>query len=206
MREAKTGVNLWKKASIKAGDDGEGPGRGLALDIDPRYPGYECWVFGASIRGLFDAKGNLITEKNPPSCNMGIYWDGDVLGELLDGTRIDKWVYDSSKVSNLLEAGKFNCIKNNGTKSNPVLSGDILGDWREEVIWRTADNKELRIFSTTIATDKKFYTLMHDPQYRLSIAWQNVAYNQPPHTSFYIGEGMKNPPRPNIVVNSAQSK
>ena len=206
MRDAKTGLNLWKKASIKAGDDGEGPGRGLALDIDPRYPGYECWVFGASIRGLFDAKGNLITEKNPPSCNMGIYWDGDVLRELLDGTRIDKWVYDSSKVSNLLEAGKFNCIKNNGTKSNPVLSGDILGDWREEVIYRTTDSKELRVFTTSIPTTYKFYTLMHDPQYRLSIAWQNVAYNQPPHTGFYFGDGMKGVPKANITTTKPRTR
>jgi rhamnogalacturonan endolyase len=51
----------------------------------------------------------------------------------------------------------------------------------EEVIWRTTDNKELRIYSTTIPTKYRFYTLMHDPHYRLSIAWQNVAYNQPPH-------------------------
>lgn len=204
LRDAKTGENLWKKASVKAGDDGEGPGRGLALDVDPRYPGYECWVFGAGISGLYDVKGNLITKKTPPSCNMGIFWDGDVLRELLDGTRIDKWVYEKDTINRLLDAAKFNCVRNNGTKSNPVLSADILGDWREEVIYRTTDSKELRIFTTFIPTNKKFYTLMHDPQYRLSIAWQNVAYNQPPHTGFYFGEGMQNPPKPNIVL--VQSK
>lgn len=200
MFDARTGEVLWKKASVKAGDDGEGPGRGLAIDIDPRYPGAECWVFGAGISGLYDAKGNLITKRTPPSCNMGIFWDGDVLRELLDGTRIDKWLYEKDSVQRLLDAAVFNCVRNNGTKSNPVLSADILGDWREEVIYRTADNKELRIFTTSIPTDKKFYTLMHDPQYRLSIAWQNVAYNQPPHTGFHFGEGMKNPPKPNIVL------
>lgn len=200
FRDARTGEVIWKKPSIKAGDDGEGPGRGLALDIDPRYPGYECWVFGANITGLFDNKGNLITPKTPPSCNFGVFWDGDVLGELLNGTTISKWKYESDTTELILEAAKYNCIRNNGTKSTPVLSADLLGDWREEVIWRTADNKELRIFSTGIPTDKKFYTLMHDPHYRLSIAWQNVAYNQPPHTSFYMGEGMKNPPKPNITV------
>lgn len=206
FRDAKTGEVIWKKPSIKAGEDGEGPGRGLALDIDPRYSGFECWVFGAGIFGLFDNKGNQITAKTPPSCNFGVLWDGDVLSELLNGTTIAKWKYELDTTELILDAAKYNCVRNNGTKSTPVLSADLFGDWREEVIWRTADNKELRIFSTTIATDKKFYTLMHDPQYRLSIAWQNVAYNQPPHTSFYIGEGMKNPPRPNIVVNSAQSK
>jgi len=206
MFDARTGEVLWKKASVKAGDDGEGPGRGLALDIDPRFPGYECWSFGAGISGLYDAKGNLITKRTPPSCNMGIYWDGDVLGELLDGTRIDKWIYEKDTVNRLLDAARFNCVRNNGTKSNPVLSADILGDWREEVIYRTADNNELRVFTTSIPTDKKFYTLMHDPQYRLSIAWQNVAYNQPPHTGFHFGEGMKNPPKPNIVLVQPKKK
>ena len=199
FRDAKTGEVIWKKASVKAGEDGEGPGRGLALDIDPRYPGYECWVFGAGISGLFDAKGKMITSQTPPSCNFGIFWDGDVLGELLSGTTIEKWDYNNDKTSRLLNVADYNCKSNNGTKSTPVLSADILGDWREEVIFRTSDSKELRIFSTSIPTDRKFYTLMHDPQYRLSIAWQNVAYNQPPHTSFYIGEGMKQPPKPNII-------
>lgn len=197
FRDARTGAVIWKKASVKAGEDGEGPGRGLALDVDPRYPGYECWVAGAGIAGMFDAKGNKIADKTP-ACNMGIYWDGDVLSEILNGTTIDKWDYLDSKTVNLLEAAQYNCVKNNGTKSNPVLSADIWGDWREEVIYRTADNRELRIFTTTIPTKHRFYTLMHDPQYRLSIAWQNVAYNQPPHTGFHLGEGMKPPPVPNI--------
>lgn len=203
FRDAKTGEVIWKKASIKAGADGEGPGRGLALDVDPRYPGYECWVAGAGITGMFDAKGNKIADKTPP-CNMGIYWDGDVLSEILNSTTIDKWNYLETKTERLLNAADYNCASNNGTKANPVLSADILGDWREEVIYRTRDSKELRIFTTSIPTDQKFYTLMHDPQYRLSIAWQNVAYNQPPHTGFHFGEGMADPPKPNIILKKAK--
>lgn len=199
FRDARTGEVLWKKASVKAGEDGEGPGRGLALDVDPRYPGMECWVAGAGISGMFDAKGNKISEKTP-SVNMGIFWDGDVLSELLNGTTIDKWDFFNSKTVRMLDAANYNCVRNNGTKSNPVLSADFWGDWREEVIYRTADNNELRIFSTPIPTDRKFYTFMQDPQYRLSIVWQNVAYNQPPHTSFFVGEGMKEPPKPKLVT------
>jgi rhamnogalacturonan endolyase len=199
FRDAKTGEVIWKKASVKAGEDGEGPGRGLALDVDPRYPGFESWVAGAGIRGMFDSKGNVISERTP-ACNMGIFWDGDVLSEILNGVNISKWIYDSSKTQTLFDGRNFDCVSNNGTKSNPCLSADLFGDWREEIICRTRDSKELRIFSTTIPTDKKFYTLMQDPQYRLSIVWQNVAYNQPPHTSFFMGEGMKEPAKPNIVV------
>ena len=76
---------------------------------------------------------------------------------------------------------------NNGTKSTPALAADILGDWREEVIWRAEDNESLRIYTTTVPAADRFYTLMHDPQYRMAIAWQNVGYNQPPHPSFFIG-------------------
>ena len=199
FRDARTGEVIWKKASVKAGEDGEGPGRGLALDIDPRYPGFECWVAGAGITGLFDNKGNKIAEKSP-ACNMGIYWDGDLLSEILNGSFTGKWNTATEKTDKLFDARDFDCISNNGTKANPCLSADIYGDWREELIYRTKDNQELRIFSTTIATDKKIYTLMQDPQYRLSIAWQNVAYNQPPHSSFFMGDGMAAAPKPHITV------
>ena len=205
FRDAKTGEVIWKKASVKAGDDGEGPGRALALDVDPRYPGFECWVAGAGITGMFDNKGNKIAEKTP-ACNMGIFWDGDVLSEILNGVSISKWMYDSSKTQTIFDGRNFDCVSNNGTKSNPCLSADLFGDWREELIARTKDSKELRIFTTTIPTDKKFYTLMQDPQYRLSIVWQNVAYNQPPHTSFFMGQDMKQPPKPNIVILKKNQK
>lgn len=198
FRDARTGEVLWKKPSVKAGADGEGPGRGLALDIDPRHAGFESWVRGAGLTGLFSAKGEKISEATPGSCNFGIWWDGDVLRELLDRNTISKWNWEHNTETLLLRAD--GCTANNGTKATPTLSADILGDWREEVIWRTTDNKELRIYTTTIPTKYRFYTLMHDPHYRLSIAWQNVAYNQPPHTGFYLGEGMTKPPRPAIVL------
>jgi len=202
MFDAKTGEILWKKPSTAKGKDGEGPGRGLAMDIDPRHPGDEAWVFGAGISGLFDCKGALISEKAPGSCNFGVWWDGDLLREVLDKNRITKWNWQTSTLDPVLTAE--GCESNNGTKATPVLSGDILGDWREEVIWRSADNRELRIYSTTIPTTHRLPTLMHNPQYRLSIAWQNVGYNQPPHTSFYLGEGMAKPVNPPITVRALQ--
>lgn len=205
FRDARTGEVIWKIPSVKAGDDGEGPGRGLSLDVDPRYPGFESWVAGAGISGMYDVKGNKIAERNP-SVNFGIFWDDDMLSELLDGTRITKWDYQNSKSTMLFNAAMYDCVSNNGTKQNPVLSGDILGDWREEAIYATRDGKELRIFTTTIPAKNRLYTFMHNPQYRLSIAWQNVAYNQPPHTSFFIGEDMKTPPKPNIVIVGNKGK
>jgi rhamnogalacturonan endolyase len=191
MFDARTGQVLWRKPSVSKGKDGEGPGRGLSLDIDPRFPGAESWVQGAGISGLFDAKGNVISEEKPSSCNFGIWWDGDLLREILDKNKICKWNWSSSTLDPILVAK--DCVSNNGSKATPCLSADILGDWREEVIWRTKDNSELRIYVTPEPTQYRLPTLLQDPQYRLSIAWQNVGYNQPPHTSFYLGEGMRLP-------------
>ena len=205
FRDAKTGEVIWKIASVKAGQDGEGPGRGLSLDIDPRYPGFESWVAGAGITGLFDVKGNKIAEKTPP-CNMGIFWDGDALSEILNGVNISKWDYVNSNLTNLFDGKALGVVSNNGTKANPCLSADLFGDWREELICRSADNTSLRIYSTVIPTNIKLYTLMHNPQYRLSIAWQNVAYNQPPHTNYFIGEGMEMPAKPSIQIRSSTEK
>jgi rhamnogalacturonan endolyase len=199
MFDARTGEILWRKPSLAAGKDGEGPGRGLAIDIDPRSKGAECWAFGGGVTGLFSAKGELLSANMPKSCNFAVWWDGDLLREVLDKNWIAKWNWETEKLDQLLLAE--DCASNNGTKATPCLSGDILGDWREEVIWRTNDGKELRIYTTTIPTKYRFYTLMHDPQYRLSIAWQNVSYNQPPHTSFQLGEEMPKPPRPAIITS-----
>jgi rhamnogalacturonan endolyase len=194
--DAATGKILW------TGDMDKDVGRGLAADIDPRYPGCECW--GGS-EGLKTCKGERIGN-SPRSVNFRIWWDGDLLAELLDGTHIDKWDYNGGKLDRIFDAAPYNCASNNGTKATPALAADLFGDWREEVIFRTLDAKELRIFSTTIPTDHRIYTLMHDPQYRLGIAWQNVAYNQPAYTSFFLGDGMKDPPRPNITVIHSQNQ
>jgi rhamnogalacturonan endolyase len=199
FRDARTGKNLWKKPT--APGEPEGPGRGLAADIDPRHNGAEMWAGGeGGVEGLFNPKGELISPIKPRTCNFAVWWDGDLLRELLNGNRISKWDWQNSSEETIFEAE--DCTSNNGSKSTPALAADILGDWREEVIWRTRDNRELRIFTTTIPTEHRFYTLMHDPQYRLAIAWQNVAYNQPPHPGFYLGVGMKSPPRPNITTRT----
>lgn len=190
MHDAKTGQIIW---SIPSG--GADVGRGVIMDIDPRTPGAESW---ASVGGLNNPTGGQITTNKPASTNFAAWWDGDLLREQLNNTMIDKWNYSSSNSSRLLTAYNYGAASNNGTKSTPGLSADILGDWREEVIWRHENNSQLLIFSTPTVTTHKLRTLMHDSQYRQAIAWQNVAYNQPPHTSFFLGDGMTTPPAPDL--------
>ncbi|WP_375586396.1 rhamnogalacturonan lyase [Cyclobacterium xiamenense] len=184
---ARTGRILW------GAEEGRDVGRGLAADIDPRHEGAEFWWNGSS--GLYTFQGEEIGKK-PGSINFAIWWDGDLLRELLDQNRIQKWDYTGETLYTLLEAS--GCLANNGSKATPTLSADLLGDWREEVIFRTEDNQSLRLFTTSAPTSYRFVTLMHNPQYRLSIAWQNVGYNQPAHTDFYLGEGMQRPKSPHI--------
>jgi rhamnogalacturonan endolyase len=205
LRDARTGKPIFTIPSVAAatsgGDAGEGPGRGVAFNIDPRHPGAEFWAAGAGMSGLYNAKGERISERRPRAVNFAVWWDGDLLRELLDQNRVSKWNWESGTETTLLVAQAQ--TSNNGTKATPTLSADLFGDWREEIIWRTVDGRELRIYSTTIPTPHRITTLMHDPQYRVAVAWQNTAYNQPPHPSFYLDEGAPLPARAKIATTAA---
>lgn len=165
--------------------DSNDVGRGLAADIYPNHRGCELW--SSATHGIYDIKGQKITDAMP-SVNFRIYWDGDLQDELLDRSFIDDWDYVNHKPVRLLDASQFDGTSINGSKATPVVSADILGDWREEVILRGRDNASLLLFTTTIPTSYRMPTLMHDPVYRLGVAWQNVVYNQPPHLGYFIGD------------------
>jgi hypothetical protein len=169
---------------VTGGDDN---GRGVADDIDPDSPGAEMW--SATSPDLFSCETGKSLGSKPGPTNFLIYWDGDESRELEDGTTISKY-----GGGNLLSAS--GCASNNGTKSTPTLTADLLGDWREEIVWRQSDNKALRVYTTTTTTTRRIYTLMHDPTYRAQVSFEQSSYNQPPHTGFHIGSGMANPPPP----------
>ena len=174
-------------------------GRAMAADIDPTNPGVEMW--STDSHGIRNIKGEVLFSAQDPddpqhqqhlklgdrylSVNFGIWWDGDLLRELLDHETVSKYDWTNKTIT---EVKKFEGIVfNNGTKSNPCLSADILGDWREEVMVRTPDSQELRIFVSPIPTDYRINCLMEDIPYRLSTAAQNVGYNQPSEPGFYLG-------------------
>jgi rhamnogalacturonan endolyase len=190
LRDARTGERLFYET---ARDD---TGRGVAADIDGNHRGFEFWhIFNRAVR---DIKGNVISQ-NLPSINFRIYWDGDLQDELLAnrGQRpyfpsfIEKWDGEKavplplSNGKQLYEVGtSASC---NWTKATPCLQADLFGDWREElVLWDSSDAAHLNIFTTNIPTTYAVPTLMHDNIYRLSVAWQNTAYNQPPHLGYYL--------------------
>ena len=192
LRDARTGARIF---ATPTNNGVEGPGRGVAADIWSGNDGAEYWGAGPNMGNLRNASGGNIG-RNPGSANFLAWWDADTLRELLDRNHVSK--YGTSSDTRLLTAD--GTTSNNGTKSTPALSGDLLGDWREEVVLRTTSNNALRIYTTTNVASNRIYTLLHDPQYRVAIAWQNTAYNQPPHPGFFIGANMPTPPAPNIVL------
>lgn len=210
FRDSATGEVLWSIPAIKD------TGRGAAGDIDPRYAGAEGWAIGGTaawnspVGQLMSAKGELIAE-NIPAANFLAWWDGDLLREIVDHDydptvsrgvpTISKWNWETETSDRLLTA--TGARTNNTTKGNPSLQADLLGDWREELAFPSEDSSELRIYTTTAPTAVRLRTLMHDPMYRTGVARENVAYNQPPHPSFFIGEGMETPAIPAVAYAGA---
>ena len=169
-------------------------GRGIMDNVDDEYAlssGNLSLFWSVAADGIYNQAGEKVGDiPNSHGSNMenfAVYWDGDLGRELLDGNKLVKYsiksgaerIYYNSKNSTL--PGSIN----NSTKSNACLTADLFGDWREEIVLRYGDG--VRIYFSTIPTDYRLTTLMHDSQYRCAIAWQNVGYNQPPHTSYYIG-------------------
>ena len=166
------------------GDDG----RALCGNFTNEFPGAV---------GKSNASGLISTVADKPlpgvpgfDLNFRIYWDGDLCEEILNSPGTER----EAKIDKIVGGGvnriftSSGCKMNNWSKNNPGATGDILGDWREEMVLRTGDNAYLRIYTTTTPTNHRIYTLWHDHQYRNAMVWQSIGYNQPPHLSYFLGE------------------
>jgi rhamnogalacturonan endolyase len=156
--------------------------RCLYGDIDPNHKGMEIW--STQSNGVFSCKGKRISAKTP-STTLTLWWDGDKSRELLDKFYIDKWTGNGTV--RLFDGKGKGLAWCNGPQGTPCLVADILGDWREEVLWPSADGKELRLYLTNEPTSLGLTTFMHDPMYRTGVANENAGNNQSPETSYYVG-------------------
>ena len=192
LHDAATGEVL-----LSATSDGDN-GRGMAADIDATKRGYEFWSSASS--DVYNAVTGKSFSTSRPSVNFRIYWDGDLQDELFDGRysssnggcvpTIQAW--NDKAPSELVRLTDHNSRTCNTTKATPCLQADILGDWREELImWDGSDPSRINIFTTNYETNFAVPTLMHDHVYRMGVAWQNVAYNQPPHLGYYLPDSFK---------------
>ena len=182
-RDATTSKIYYRLQST--GDDG----RALCGNFSNQYPGSMgrstqsamiSTVADKPIQGI----GDYIVWSD---LNFRIFWDGDLLDEVLNspGTEREAKI-EKPGTGRIFTSG--GCKMNNDSKNNPCATGDIFGDWREEMVLRTGDDSNLRIYTTTIPTSHRLYTLWHDHQYRQAMVWQCVGYNQPPHVSYFAGE------------------
>ena len=198
LHDAATGKILLSATS------GADNGRGVCADVDSESEGGEFW--SAAKDGVFNASTGQVISTNIPATNFRVYWDGDLYEELFDGRystsnsgctpTIYKWNSSDKKTNELKRLTEHDARTCNYTKATPCLQADLLGDWREEIImWDGADPSKITIFTTTTASSFRVPTLMHDHVYRLGVAWQNVAYNQPPHLGYPLAEAL----RPHLV-------
>lgn len=179
FRDAKTGEIIFFDPAISD------IGRGLSANFSTSVKGEQFWSVASN--NLWSVNGDVIGT-TPQNINPSFtaFWDANEQREIINGSTCNN--FTTGRVMTFYNYGTAS--HSNGSKYTPALQADILGDWREELIYRSADNTNLVLFSTSIPTTHRIYSMMHDPVYRLGIAWQNVAYNQPPHTGYYIGTGM----------------
>lgn len=180
LRDAATGESLFGAYS------GRDTGRAMIGDVRPDVPGIEVWSSmpgGTEGSGLLSATGEVL-QAETPGTNMSIRWAGDLTTQIVNGSGTQTPTVDDWTRGTLLTA--TGTLTNNGTKGNPSLVADVLGDWREELIVRTADSQALRFYTSTEPTEIALPTLMHDVQYRVETARQQTTYNQPAYTSFYL--------------------
>ncbi len=180
---------------FKTTEQGTDSNRGRADYIGPGDENSAtCYCGSCNVHLAACATGDTtIATTTSPGSNFVIYWDADEWRELENGTSITK-----GTGATLLNAS--GCSSNNGTKSTPTLTADLLGDWREEIVYRESTNTALRVYTTTDVTARRIYTLMHDPTYRAQVAFENASYNQPPHPGFRIAPNMDPPPVPSIYL------
>lgn len=180
LRDAETGESLFGEyAEVDLG-------RCMIGDVSPNVRGLSVWV-----DDMYDCKGNRLPDR-PLGTNASIRWAADLTTQILDGAdymheRQTGVINDNTHGVMLKPEGT---LTNNSTKGNPCLVADIFGDFREELLLRTADSSAIRIYTNTEITGHKLFTLMHDIMYRTGVAWQNNCYNQPCYTKFYYAGDM----------------
>jgi len=179
---------------LKTTEAGVDSNRGRADYVGPGNENSAACYCGSCNEHLALCADGTTTVTVSPGSNFVIYWDDDEWRESEDGTSITK----PSSGATLLNAS--GCSSNNGTKSTPTLTADLLGDWREELVLRESTNAALRVYTTTTVTKRRIYTLMHDATYRAQVAFENASYNQPPDPGFRIAPNMDPPPVPNIFL------
>src|SRR5574344_1553174 len=203
LYDASTGKHLkeWYLSSITD------VGRGECMDVDPSHKGYEIF---STMPNLYDCKGDVITTGSTPFPTEGIWWDGELDREMLsapDGSGFNAMVtkYNQTRLIQFSKESGWATHSTYGVR--PMFFGDIIGDWRDEVILKKGDETNstgIIGYSTEYATDYSLYCLQQDPSYRMDCTTRG--YYQSPMTDYYLGYDMPQPPLPPSIVTDLRWK
>jgi hypothetical protein len=195
MHDALTGDIIWGRVY-----DGDAD-RAMTASIDPEELGEQSW--SKAVMGTVNGDGEILSETAVPSHQLMAAWfDGDTGREMIDGTGLYKQVLTGTAPNKTVQTTKsftFPGVRSAASKGQPIVIADILGDWREEIVFGTSNNTALRVFTTTSRTEREgagavpetgIPSLLQDPMYRAAVAWQNGGYQQPTHPGFYLGYRM----------------
>lgn len=193
LYDAATGEAIKKWYLAGVGD----VGRGECMDVDPDHKGYEMW---STMGNLYDAKGELISAGNVPFPTEGIWWDGELDREMLsapDGNGFNAYIgkYNGTRLFEIAKTSGWTVSSEYGTR--PAFFGDIIGDWREEIVLRRGGTDRcsgIVGYSTDYPTDVSLYCLQQNPMYRMQCTTRG--YYQSPFPDYYLGYEMSAPPLP----------
>ncbi len=183
LHDAKDGKVIWKKDAANDND----MGRCLVGDFLPQFPGCEFFYYQGNYIQQNGTETSINTKGQKGGCGMAIWFDGTLSRQLIEDN-----IINSPANGRTFTMYRYSETFINGTKSNPSWYGDILGDWREEVILPDASRlQDIKIFSTWYPTTHKFPWLMTDHTYWMSTLNENIGYNQPTNLGYYLGTDLK---------------
>ena len=183
LHDARNGSVIWKKDAASDND----MGRCLVGDFFPEYPGCEFFYYQGNYIRQDGTETTINTKGQKGGCGMAIWFDGSLSRQLIEDN-----IIQSPKYGRTFTMYRYSETFINATKSNPSWYGDLVGDWREEIIVPDATRlQDIKIFSTWYPTTHKFPWLMTDHCYWMSCLNENIGYNQPTHTGYCLGSDLK---------------
>ena len=183
--------------------------RGIVAPLDPTLRGMQ-FVSSDLGRAVYDCWGNATGYALGQTPGGVIWWDGELSRQHTRSTDgngnnfVVEWFNPQTKgFDRIFEIGRATnktgnewYIQTTSTRAHPAFRGDILGDWREEIVVRRADNTGFAVVTTTMESPHRIYCLMQNPGYRNNTTARG--YYQAPDLDYYIAADMPQPPVPPV--------
>lgn len=180
-------------------------GSGVVANFYPARRGYE--IFSSDTHNIYSSNNDLLLSAD--SCGQfgemnssfkhRILWEGTTNEDFYYDNNIWCWNPSTMKIDrvtpfNTKDYGYGVSIGNYDSKANPIFIGDILGDWREEIILLNNTNKDtcsINIYPSTCPTSYRVPTLTANHNYETTLATQLVGYRMMPNLDYYLPDSIQ---------------